>query len=179
MLLPDLIAEFERTKINDIISSEFKHYLIDHGFFDVPASTKYHSSYEGGLFRHSLTVMNVLVELSRKNNLKWKRDESPFIVGMFHDLCKIDQYYHATDEDSSESWEYNSETLFNGHGIKSVVLLSQYMTLTEEEAACIVYHMGAFTPKGEWENYTRAVSLFPNVLWTHHADMIATYVFKL
>ena len=29
------------------------------------------------------------------NNLKWERPESPLIVGMFHDLCKIDSYnYH-------------------------------------------------------------------------------------
>ena len=48
--------------------------------------------------------------------------------------------------------------------------------LTEEEAACIVYHMGAYTEKEKWDFYGRAIERFPNVLWTHHADMIASKI---
>lgn len=51
--------------------------------FTAPASTKYHGNYEGGLFDHSFMVMNLLVELSAANGLKWKRPASPFLVGMF------------------------------------------------------------------------------------------------
>lgn len=58
----------------------------------------------------------------------------------------------------------------------ATMLLSQFYTLTEEEIACIRYHMGAFTDKAEWDDYTRAVRLHPNVLWTHHADMLASHV---
>lgn len=36
--------------------------------------------------------------------------------------------------------------------------------------------MGAFTDKSEWNDYTRAVNLYPNVLWTHQADMLASHV---
>lgn len=54
------------TKIGEIISEEFKKYLLVNDFFFAPASTKYHGAYEGGLFDHSLTVMNSLVELSEK-----------------------------------------------------------------------------------------------------------------
>ena len=129
------------TKLGDILSEEFKTYLLANGFFRAPASTKYHGAYEGGLFDHSLMVMNSLVELSAKNELRWQRAESPFIVGMFHDLCKIDQYRHPIIEglfignetpmyDEME-WEYNPDTAVKGHGDKSVILLSQYMTLTE------------------------------------------------
>ena len=73
-------------------------------------------------------------------------------------------------------WEYNPDTLLKGHGDKSVMLLSQFYTLTDEEIMCIRYHMGAFTDKSEWNDYTRAVSQYPNVLWTHQADMLATHV---
>lgn len=55
-------------------------------------------------------------------------------------------------------------------------LLSQFYTLTEEEIMCIRYHMGAFTDKSEWNDYTRAVRNYPNVLWTHQADMLASHV---
>lgn len=41
---------------------------------------------------------------------------------------------------------------------------------------CIRYHMGAFCPKEEWNDYTRAVRAYPNVLWTHQADMLASHV---
>ena len=166
---------FEATGLDKIISQDFKTYLLANGFFRAPASTKYHGAYEGGLFDHSLMVMNSLVELSAKNELKWQRAESPFIVGMFHDLCKIDQYRHPKREMLVE-WEYNPDTLIKGHGDKSVILLSQHMTLTEEEAMCILYHMGAFTDREQWKDYTNAIHMFPNVLWTHHADMIASHI---
>lgn len=59
---------------------------------------------------------------------------------------------------------------------ESVMLLSQVYTLTDEEIMCIRYHMGAFTDKDEWNDYTRAVRNYPNVLWTHQADMLASHV---
>ena len=127
------------------------------------------------------------MELSAKNNLAWKRGESPFIVGMFHDLCKIDQYRHPVKEViydgdkecpiyDEKAWEYNPDTALKGHGDKSVLLLSQFFVLTEEEVMCIRYHMGAFTEKDEWRDYTNAIHKYPNVLWTQHADMIASHV---
>lgn len=75
-----------------------------------------------------------------------------------------------------QAWEYNPDTLLKGHGDKSVMLLSQFYTLTDEEIMCIRYHMGAFTDKDEWNDYTRAVRNYPNVLWTHQADMLASHV---
>lgn len=171
---------FMGTGIGKFIDKEFETYLLANGFFSAPASTKYHGNYEGGLFDHSFTVMNILVELSAKNNLKWQRAESPFIVGMFHDLCKIDQYRIDNSEPytvgEATRYEYRTDTDFKGHGDKSILLLCQHMKLTEEEVMCIRYHMGAFTEKDEWRDYTNAVHRYANVLWTHHADMLASHV---
>lgn len=150
------------------------------GFFKVPASTKYHGSHEGGLFEHSLAVMEQLVELTKRNHLEWQRPESPYVVGIFHDLCKMDSYTPNENRKAGEPpYLYNTDTLLKGHGEKSVMLLSTLTKLTEEEVACIRYHMGAFTDKEEWSDYTRAIHRFPNVLWTHHADMIATHILDL
>ena len=177
----NIMTELERyelimkTPIGNLLAEEAKSYLLERGFFRSPASTKYHGSYEGGLFDHCFMVMNFLVELSAKNDLHWKRAESPFIIGMFHDLCKIDQYRPFMNGESV-GWEYNPNTDFKGHGDKSIILLSQFMTLTEEEIMCIRYHMGAFVEKEEWRDYTGAVHKYPNVLWTHHADMLASHV---
>ena len=150
-------------------------WLVNRGFFKVPASTKYHGAHEGGLYQHSASVMEFLVQLTKDNDLHWQDERSPYIVGMFHDLCKIDQYLPFMDCESI-SWDYNPNTLLKGHGEKSVMLLSQFYTLTEEEICCIRYHMGAFTQKEEWNDYTGAIHAYPNVLWTHQADMLATHV---
>ena len=54
--------------------------------------------------------------------------------------------------------------------------IQQFFPLTEEEMLCIRWHMGAFDRAEYWTTYERAIERFPNVLYTHTADMIATYV---
>lgn len=180
MTLAERIDKFN-SLVGDIVPHYAKKDLLDKGFFVAPASTKYHGNYEGGLFDHSCAVMKTLVDLTEKNGLKWENPGSPYIVGMFHDLCKIDQYRGSRCKDGVlysriVEWKYNPDTLLKGHGDKSVMLLSQYFQLTEEEIMCIRYHMGAFCDQAEWSDYTRAIHSYPNVLWTHHADMIAAHV---
>ena len=46
--------------------------LEEWGFFDAPASTKYHGNYKGGLFDHSFAVTEALVDLTEKNGLIWQ-----------------------------------------------------------------------------------------------------------
>ena len=104
--------------------------------------------------------------------MTWQRERSPFIVGMFHDLCKLDNYVKSDHEE----WEYNNATLLPGHGKKSVILLQRYMKLTEEEILCVRWHMGAFDNKENWNSYGRACTRYPNVLYTHTADMIAARI---
>lgn len=143
------------------------------GFFTAPASIKYHGAYEGGLFDHSLETAKALVELTEKLGLKWERPSSPYIVGMYHDLCKCDNYV----QDESGKWIYNPNILIPGHGDKSVIMLSQYISLTDEEIACIRWHMGAYeTDTKMWDYYGRAIEKYPNVLYTHTADMIASKI---
>lgn len=172
-LISDNIALFEGHKrFVELIKSE--------SFLTAPASTKYHGNYCGGLFDHSYNVAKVLMQLTDDNTLQWERPESPYIIGFLHDLCKIDNYILDDSYDYDvKQYTYNKETLFTGHGEKSVLLACSIEQLTQEEVACIVYHMGAFTEKEEWQNYTRAIHKYPNVLWTHHADMIATHILEV
>ena len=176
-------------KIEFDLQPEFCDWLEKNGFFTAPASTKYHSAYPGGLFDHSFAVTKRLIKLSTDNHLQWKRKESPFIIGMFHDLCKCDLYritpdsYDRIDSDGTyvmspcinPKYEYNPDTLLKGHGSKSIMLLSQFITLTEEEMLCIRYHMGAYE-KEEWAEFDLAAKKYPNVLFTHMADMLASKI---
>lgn len=186
MTKEDRLKQFWESPIICVLPPEFSNWLAESEFFTAPASTKYHGNYEGGLFDHSFLVMETLVDLTRRNNLEWQREGSPFIVGLLHDLCKIDQYTHPeiahtlggeTIPDTSK-WEYRTDTLLTGHGDKSVMMIASHMQLTEEEVMCIRYHMGAYTEKSEWEYYGRAIEKYPNVLWTHTADMIASKIYN-
>lgn len=148
--------------------------LNDLGFFTAPASTKYHGAYEGGLFDHSLATAEALVELTEKLGLKWCDPRSPYIVGMYHDLCKCDNYVWDIETDK---YIYNPDTILDGHGDKSIIMIQRFMFLTDEEIACIRWHMGAFeTDTKLWNYYGRAIEKYPNVLYTHTADMIASRI---
>lgn len=148
--------------------------LRDLGFFEVPASVKYHGTYTGGLFDHSFLVTESLVNLTEKLGLKWSKPDSPYLVGMYHDLCKCDQY---VKDPESGKWCYNDGVYMPDHGAKSVIITSRYLSLTSEEEACIRWHMGAFeTDPKMWNYYGIAIERFNNVLYTHTADMIASRI---
>lgn len=167
-------------------SDEFLKWLNDNNFFTAPASTKYHGAYEGGLFDHCFVVAGRLQKLTEKLDLHWQRPESPFIVGMFHDLCKCDQYVKVAGArlngsdtivmgDGLFHYEYNPNTILKEHGAKSVMILSQHLQLTEEEVLCVRYHMGPYE-KEEWSELDQAIKKYPNIYYTHAADMIASKV---
>lgn len=168
-------------------------YLEAAGFYEAPASKGHHGAYKGALFDHSLQVAYELINLTDKLELKWERKESPAIVGMLHDLCKIDAYILVNDEEIVETqtlggeknkepivtgqhYEWNRQQLLDGHGEKSCILALRYIDLTDEELMCIRYHMGAFEGEKKWEKYSAAVAKYPNVLYTHTADMIASQI---
>ena len=148
--------------------------LVKLGFFTAPASTKYHGAYEGGLFDHSFATAKALVELTEKLGLSWQTVNSARIVGMYHDLCKCDNY----DRDpETNMFRYNPNIIIPGHGDKSIIIAQKYIELTDEEIACIRWHMGAYETNTKlWNYYGKAIEKYPNVLFTHTADMIASRI---
>lgn len=146
--------------------------LISLGYFNMPASTKYHGTDKGDLFRHSMNVAKTLKGITDRVGIEWKDPRSPIIVGYFHDLCKCDNYIWNNEENI---WEYKKDKLLEGHGDKSVMIASTLCKLTTEEMLCIRYHMGAYN-KEDWDGYDQAIRAYETVLWTHTADMIASKV---
>lgn len=171
MTLEDRKAMFNEL-VGKYISDDFKTWLDKYNFFIAPASISHHGAYEGGLFDHSLAVAENLSDLTTRMDLHWAMKRSPVIVGLFHDLCKVDNYI----KDNSSKWVYNPKPISNGHGDKSLIILQDHLELTEQEKACIRWHMGAFDEKSNWDDYGMAVSKDVNVLYTHTADMIAARI---
>lgn len=171
-----------KDKAIEILKQNEKLYkwLEEKDYFKMPASKSHHSPYEGGLYDHSCAVAVELQNLTDKLGLKWEREESPLLIGLLHDVCKLDDYYMVPFGDTPDQIgiEYNLSRIYPGHGEKSLLMLMGIIELTEEEKMCIRYHMGAFTDSKEWEYYSRAVANYPNVLYTHTADMIASQILK-
>ena len=114
------------------------------------------------------------MSLTERLGLKWSRPESPYIVGMFHDLCKTQSYEHDPD---SDEWFHRKDPMMPDHGALSIILAQRMISLTDEEIACIRWHMGAFEKDpAMWNHYSNAIEAFPNVLYTHTADMIASKI---
>ncbi len=147
-----------------------------------PASVKYHSAYEGGLVDHSVNVTKTLVLLSEKLGVKWDRPESPYIIGMFHDLCKVNFYKTAKkwQKDDNGKWqqvdgyEVDEQEVF-GHGDKSCYFLLRHgVTLTDQELYCIKFHMGAFgLSESDQRTFGNACKKCPEILVVCMADHLA------
>lgn len=152
--------------------------LLASDFLRAPASTKYHGAYIGGLFDHSMTVVNALYYLTEAGVTQpWMRPESPLIVGIFHDACKIGRYGANSAADGFIRLVNPYFPVYGGHGSESLIRTQQWLQLTEEEALCIRFHMGAYE-HDDWYAYDMAIKKYPNVLWTHQADMVASKVFN-
>lgn len=160
------------------ISPDFMEYLEKSSFFTLPASVGHHNNREAGLLDHSMCVAETLLTLTSRNHLKWSRPGSPVIIGLFHDLCKVEAYEDDVHGMGRYMYADDKNHLYTGHGEKSVLMLAPFLQLTAEEVACIRWHMGAFDAKENWNHYTAAVRKFPNVLWTHQADMIAAHILQ-
>lgn len=156
-------------------------------FFRAPASTKWHAAYPGGLFDHSMNVARQLISFTKYGICNpWLCKSSPLIVGILHDLTKVGLYKPEQDANCVTGDVYTVFTvddtykeLSSIHGedsmLKADKLLSELgLGLTAEEKKCIRYHVGAYQGKEDWPGYDAAIRAYPNVLWTHTADMFAS-----
>jgi hypothetical protein len=119
-------------------------------FFTAPASTRAHGVFEGGLLVHSLNVYKLLTSFAK--NIPDLNPESMIVVGLLHDLCKANFYKKSVKNikiPGEKRWEeqegYAVDDLFPmGHGEKSVYLSMKHISLTDEEAVSIRWHMGGY-----------------------------------
>jgi len=162
-------------------------FLNNSDFFTAPASTRYHSSYEGGLVSHSVNVFHCLSDYLERERVRetYKFDyseESIAICALLHDICKVDVYKVDTRNAKNEAtgvWEkvpyYKFEdNLPYGHGEKSVYMISGFMRLTREEAMAIRWHMG-FSGIEDKNTIGNALEKYPLAFALTVADMEATY----
>ena len=161
-------------------------WLINSDFFTAPASSKFHSAFEGGLCEHSLNVFDRYVKLLK---MEYGEDfsekismESVAIIALLHDVCKVDFYkteYRNVKVDGQwiqVPYYTVEDKLPYGHGEKSVYIVGSFIKLTREEAMCINWHAGGFDERVRGGSYAMAYYKFPTAMIFHSADMMATYL---
>ena len=145
--LADDFVELLRTTNRDGIEELIRYLQEETDFFTAPASTKYHGAFESGLLMHSI---NVCAELNLDPNSKVYPTETLIIVALLHDICKANCYRtEKRNVKENGGWVEKQVYVFEdelplGHGEKSLYLASKFIKLSDEEAAAIRWHMGAF-----------------------------------
>ena len=185
----EILSATGRTGIDKVLSK-----LEENGFFEAPASTKFHLSCKGGLLEHSLNVYEAAMFLreqviARKPELEAQLPaDSVAICALLHDTCKSDIYKEGilNRKNADGYWEkyvgYQVDYTAGlplGHGEKSVImLLSWGLDLTEAEIMAIRWHMSAWdmpmqSPEHK-ESFNAAKSTSALVSLIQSADGIAT-----
>ena len=176
----NLLKEVKRDGMDDLIE-----YIKTTDFFKAPASTRFHGSREKGLLEHSLKVYEIFDKKVKSEGLDFSED-SIKISALLHDLCKVNFYkvdYRNTKNSLGEWIKVPYYTVADempfGHGEKSVMLISKYIKLTDEEAYSIRWHMGFTEPKENYQYLGEAYKKYPMALLLHEADLEATYFFDI
>ena len=192
MSVREEFVELYKDKIKRDGADKLLDYLLSPSsdFFTAPASTRFHSSYEGGLAEHSLNVYHCPSDYAERERVRELyglefSEESIAIVALLHDLCKINCYKKSMRnvKDANGVWQqvpyYEfSDDLPYGHGEKSVYIITGFMRLTREEAFAIRYHMG-FSGTEDARNVGAAFEKYPLAAMMHIADMEATYFVEI
>ena len=143
-------------------------------YLNAPASAGHHLAVKGGLAIHSMNVTGRLLQLTGDLKIAWSDSDSPYVIGMCHDLCKMRAYDFKTDKEITKL-----KPVFPGHGTLSAMLAPEFLghPISYVEQVCIAYHMGAWDVGRDYEigHLDAAVSEFPlEVIATHTADMLAS-----
>ena len=169
--------------------------LEETGFFEAPASSRFHLSCKGGLMEHSLNVYHAAM-MVREKIIKVRPEleeqlppESVAICALLHDTCKCDIYKEGilSRKNAEGYWEkyvgyqvdYYNSSLPLGHGEKSVILLLSWgLELKPEEMLAIRWHMSAWDMPMQSaehkESFNAAKAQSPLVSLIQTADGIAT-----
>ena len=170
-------------------SDKFLEFLKTTDFFTAPASTKYHSNFEGGLVEHSVKaykrfLKTVESEFGKDYLKKEGVMDTIATIALLHDVCKVNCYKtEMRNVKVNGNWEQKPFFAYDdpmpyGHGEKSVYMISGFMQLSREEAMAINWHMGAYDAREGSFNYnsSKAFHMFPLAFLFHMSDMMATYL---
>lgn len=168
-------------------------WLVNNGFFESPATTKFHHSYDGGLCKHSLEVANLMVKLNDWLKFNLNREEL-LRVGLLHDISKALCYEKSAvnkkiyspdgnkfDELGNFYWQSQLEYRFKddaeqlgNYGFTSYLIASKYVSFTGQEVGALSNYVYVVNPN----NCVNTMRLMENnqlLTLLHVADTLSSY----
>lgn len=155
----ELLKETKRKGIKGLIE-----YMVREGYFEGPASTKFHGAEPGGLAKHSWNVYNLLLDIHlTKPCLDVSiapgqkplpiKTENIVIAALLHDLCKVGAYLPNYQRKTPYKW---NKAQPKGHATLSIKRIEQFIKLEPLEKMMIRFHMNIygleeFYKKDSWE----------------------------
>lgn len=175
-------------------------FLLSSDFFVAPASTLYHSNFEGGLCLHSLNVYNELVRLVSIYAPGKYDANSLLVVGLLHDISKTNFYEKyvmnkkvylpsGTKHDNQGNFDWFAEEAYKvkdaadrfigaEHGTNSMFLISRYVPMTYEESVAVVNHHFINDTNGLIKDISAIYNKYSLATLVHLADMAAVYLLE-
>lgn len=155
------------------------------GFFEAPASTRFHGAKEGALAEHSLNVLNCARTLAKawlgKKGYEAIKD-SVVICALLHDLGKCGQFGKPlyvpnilkAGPSEKQPFKTNSDLMTLPHEVVSCIEVTKFIGLTEDEQLAIAWHNGLY---GAFK-YDIQGKETPLYMIIHFADMWASRVIE-
>lgn len=176
----DHLKKTKREGIEDLIA-----YMDDCGFFSAPCSSQYHLSCEFGLVQHTRNVMEIAekIGVALYGGAEYNKIQNSVIISaILHDLGKMGQFDKPlyvenrlkNGELGKKPYSTNPDLLNIPHEVRSIVIASMFIDLTEEEQFAILYHNGLY---GDFK-YEIPGKEIPLYLLIHFADMWASRVIE-
>lgn len=164
--------------LNNYFSDKESEWLVYKELLNAPATLNDPGNYKGGLFLRSLITGMELLEGTNELSLRWDNENSPMRIGILCGLHCVDDFYFRFKpvlKDGVYCREFeiqeNPYKLYTGTGIKSILLIGDNISLTDEEKNCIIYYRSDSFSN---ENVTNMVRKYPNISYTSSAFNIAT-----
>jgi len=158
----------QQTKITNLLLSTERigmagmtEWLAKEGFFEAPASMKFHGCYPGGLAEHSRNVFILLDkytshmrigEVTGVGQKPLPMDSDTIIIAaLLHDVCKVGAYIGT-----EKPYKWNRQQP-KGHALLSIARIETFIELTPLEKLMITYHMGVyglneFYSESDWQS---------------------------
>ena len=144
--ITELLESTKREGIKNLIKD-----LSERGFFESPASTRFHGAYDGGLLEHSHNVYILFNRFVRelRQDIKINKD-SVILCSLLHDVCKAGMYIKDGDK-----YLFNQQFRGKGHARLSLEIIEKHIYLNLQEKNIILFHMGyygttGFNQRGEY-----------------------------
>lgn len=145
-----LLKETGREGIEDLCA-----YLDEIGFYDAPASTRFHGAAPGALAKHSINVLDCARSLAIAwLGKKWwaEHKDSVTICALLHDLGKAGQFGKPlyvenvlkSGKPAAAPFKHNDDLMTLPHEVVSVIEATKFIDLTEDEQRAIAWHNGLY-----------------------------------